>query len=45
MQSVQGDMQRMKEALQNLEQQDLPGVQAWLQQLYSTFTMEEQKMR
>lgn len=45
MQCVDGDMQKLQQALAGLAQEDLPSVQAWLERLRASYTMAEQNLR
>lgn len=45
MQCVNDDMDRLAQAIAQLGQEDLPGVQAWLARLSASYTMEEQNLR
>lgn len=45
MQCVDGDMQKLHQALDALPQEEIPSAQAWLARLSATYTMQEQNLR
>lgn len=45
LQCVDDDMEQLRAAVARLSQEDLPTIEAWLQRLCASFTMEEQNLR